>query len=297
MLNKVQNFIFILGSFIISGSVSAQPTLESQRAALDMINATANNICNVVSTRGEANSIEAQGDVSAQLRGLASRLAGVGISGAAQITNERYENVLREHLADTLRDNAICKLKVFETLHGTLLSPVATPRPSPAPVSPSMGRPSSDNTRVHVERNGLRASVESLHSDAVNRIINLAIEIQNTRPSPLALIAAGRDARAIGDNGQEYVGGPSAIVGVSNCHSASRMCVLYIKQGQGQPTELQPGEAVNIQVQLVKSTTSRGLGNISELSSLSIPFFDISANIPISEPQQITLTFGQLKIL
>jgi hypothetical protein len=34
----------------------------------------------------------------------------------AKLAEEHYQNVLREDLAGTLRDNAACKLKVFETL-------------------------------------------------------------------------------------------------------------------------------------------------------------------------------------
>jgi hypothetical protein len=41
--------------------------------ALDLITKTADSICNVVSTKGEAESSEVKGEVKAQLSGLASR--------------------------------------------------------------------------------------------------------------------------------------------------------------------------------------------------------------------------------
>ena len=46
--------------------------------ALDLITATADRICNVVSTKGEAESSEVKGQVKAQLSGLAAKLADVG---------------------------------------------------------------------------------------------------------------------------------------------------------------------------------------------------------------------------
>ncbi|HET6376865.1 MAG TPA: hypothetical protein VFG05_00925 [Methylocella sp.] len=94
---------------------------EAQQKALDLITAAADKICNVVSTRGEVNSSEVQGNVTVQLRGLATKLAEAGVSGTGSITSEQYENVLRSDLAATLKDNTACRLKVFETLQQKLL--------------------------------------------------------------------------------------------------------------------------------------------------------------------------------
>src|SRR4051794_21144455 len=78
-------------------------TFGNQQRALALITDTADRICSVVRDRGEASSSEVQGEVRAQLNGLASRLADVGVNGAGSISNGRYEGVLRGQLADTLR--------------------------------------------------------------------------------------------------------------------------------------------------------------------------------------------------
>jgi hypothetical protein len=80
-----------------------------------------------VSTSGQADSSEVNGNVTAQLRGLASKLADLGVSGTGRISSEQYQNVLRSDLAATLKDNAACKLKVFETLQTKFLSSESSP--------------------------------------------------------------------------------------------------------------------------------------------------------------------------
>lgn len=95
--------------------------LETKQKALDAIARFAAETCNVVSTHGEADSMEVKGDVRAQLSGLAAKLADLGISGSGTIKNERYQNVLQSDLAAALKDNANCKLEVFKSLKNELL--------------------------------------------------------------------------------------------------------------------------------------------------------------------------------
>src|SRR5580658_7637205 len=78
----------------VSGVVSPGPSTQ----VLDLITQTADSICNVISTRGEAGSSEVKGQVTAQLSGLAAKLAGVGVSGTGRITSEQYQGVLRTDL-------------------------------------------------------------------------------------------------------------------------------------------------------------------------------------------------------
>jgi hypothetical protein len=74
-----------------------------------------------VSTKGEAESSEVKGEIKAQLSGLAAKLADAGISGSGSINNDQYQSVLRKDLPTALQNNAICKLKVFDTLQNKLL--------------------------------------------------------------------------------------------------------------------------------------------------------------------------------
>jgi YARHG domain len=115
-------------------SYLAQAETVDVQQVLDQITNTADKICSVVSNRGEASSEEVKGNVKAQLTGLASKLADIGVSGSGAINNEAYQNVLQQDLAATLRDNAACKLKVFDTLQGKLLKSDAAP---PAPITPT----------------------------------------------------------------------------------------------------------------------------------------------------------------
>jgi hypothetical protein len=104
------------------GSAADAEPLGDQANALKLITDTADRICNVVTAAGSSSSFDVEGQLKAELGGLASRLAGVGISGSGKLNEEQYQNVLRQDLAGTLRDNAACKLKVFETLSTKFLS-------------------------------------------------------------------------------------------------------------------------------------------------------------------------------
>jgi len=101
---------------------SCAESLDTQQKAVRLITDTADKICNVVSTTGEANSSEVKGSVSAQLSGLASKLADLGVSGTGSVTSEQYQNVLRSDLAAVLRQNTECRLSIFNSLKHTLLN-------------------------------------------------------------------------------------------------------------------------------------------------------------------------------
>jgi len=107
-------------SVFFGSAADAEPLGDKVKLITD----TADRICSVVTAAGSSKSFDVEGQVKAELEGLASRLAGVGISGSGKLKDEHYENVLRQDLAGTLRDNAACKLKVFENLSAKLLSSV-----------------------------------------------------------------------------------------------------------------------------------------------------------------------------
>jgi hypothetical protein len=121
---------------LFSLSFAAYGASLDVQQALDLITNTADKICNVVSTRGEAESSAAKGEIKAQLGGLAAKLADVGVSGSGSITSDQYQNVLRQDLGAALQNNATCKLKVFDTLQAKLLS-LATPPQIHPDVSPA----------------------------------------------------------------------------------------------------------------------------------------------------------------
>lgn len=104
-----------------SGTSSAD-YLEAQKAALDAIANAADRVCNIIRPAGQSQSLRITGDVKAELNGLIRQLADLGISGAENFNTEKYEGVLREDLAGSLKSSAECKLKVFETLQEKMIA-------------------------------------------------------------------------------------------------------------------------------------------------------------------------------
>jgi hypothetical protein len=88
---------------------------------LSAITDTADKICGIVATSGSLTNVKVQGDVRAELNGLAKRLADLGISGNAQYSSSTYEGLVQQDLATALKDVRDCKLKVFNTLQEKLI--------------------------------------------------------------------------------------------------------------------------------------------------------------------------------
>lgn len=115
MITRALALVAVVAVQIVPSAPRAQ-SLETQQKVLELITNTADRICNTVSTRGETSSAEVQGNIKAQLSGLASRLAELGVAASGRIASDQYQNVIRQELASTLRDNAKCKLDVFNSL-------------------------------------------------------------------------------------------------------------------------------------------------------------------------------------
>lgn len=142
------SLILVIAATLPTPDLVHAENFDARQKALDLITNTADKICNVVSTKGEANTSEVKGNVTAQLRGLASKLADVGVSGTGSITSGQYESVLRSDLAATLKDNAACKLKVFDTLQDKLLGSGSAP--APITQGAGMSGPSGNRPQVNI---------------------------------------------------------------------------------------------------------------------------------------------------
>jgi hypothetical protein len=116
----------LLATGIVPQVASSSSIVHAQasdvKAILDLITNTADRICYKIADTGSASSAEARGAVNAELSGLASRLLGAGVTGTGSITNDQYQNVLRQELATSIRESAKCKLQVFESLKAMLLT-------------------------------------------------------------------------------------------------------------------------------------------------------------------------------
>jgi hypothetical protein len=72
------------------------PARADTAAALTALADTADRICGIVSTQGEAGSSKVQGDIHAELNGLARRLATLGGSGSVDISSSKYQGLLQQ---------------------------------------------------------------------------------------------------------------------------------------------------------------------------------------------------------
>jgi hypothetical protein len=108
-----------------AADIAKKPPAD-QANALKLITDAADRICDLV-TAGSSRGLDVEGQLKAELGGLASRLASAGISGSGKPNEEQYRNVLRPDLAETLGDNSNCKLKVLEILSKGSSAPAMKP--------------------------------------------------------------------------------------------------------------------------------------------------------------------------
>lgn len=119
--------------YLLAGlSVSVVPALAMAQAldrdSLTMIGETATAICGEIMQSGSNRDIEIAGEVNAELKGLAKKLADAGIEGTARLDDGRYANVLRDELGEELKNARECRMKVFEKLMDRI-GPATSPPP------------------------------------------------------------------------------------------------------------------------------------------------------------------------
>lgn len=99
---------------------------------LEIIGNYVDRICGLVALKGGANSWEVRGDIKAELKGLAAKLAEAGVSGGGKITSDEYTNVVRDQLAGVWKTNQTCRVTIDKELRATLLpTPLQPPPPNP----------------------------------------------------------------------------------------------------------------------------------------------------------------------
>ena len=137
-----------LSSLVCGGDAHADANSEALKAITD----TADKICGVIEAAGESQSAKVNGDVKAQLSGLAKRLADLGVKVTGSLEADSYVGVLRSDLPTALSSQANCKLKVFDSLEKKLLVHIQ-------PTAETAGRPpsadSSTNNTFSGPNNGI----------------------------------------------------------------------------------------------------------------------------------------------
>lgn len=104
----------VLCLFVLLPAGAVAQTLD--RESIQLVQETAQAICGEILNEGKNREIEIEGEVSAELRGLARRLADAGIEGSARLEDGSYAGVLREELASERRSARECRIKVFDRL-------------------------------------------------------------------------------------------------------------------------------------------------------------------------------------
>jgi hypothetical protein len=108
----------------------ADDNLDRQKKALDMISRFANDICGGHQDSGETTSTEFSGQISADIKGLLKKLAGLGISGTAAFENKSYQGVLQKDLAELLKDKMKCRSMVMMEFKSLVLMEDTSSTPS-----------------------------------------------------------------------------------------------------------------------------------------------------------------------
>jgi len=86
---------------------------------IQMIKDVAVSICNTIKeAKGQKSDVQLQGDVTAQLGGLAGKIGDAGVSGRGSLTHEDYEGISREATAAALEGDRACRERIFETMYG-----------------------------------------------------------------------------------------------------------------------------------------------------------------------------------
>jgi hypothetical protein len=94
----------LVAAITVWEGIQPTPARADTAAALTALADTADRICGIVSTKGEAGSNKVQGDIHAELNGLARRLATLGGSGSVDISSSKYQGLLQQDLPTALKD-------------------------------------------------------------------------------------------------------------------------------------------------------------------------------------------------
>ncbi|MFN3253829.1 hypothetical protein [Roseibium album] len=97
---------------------------EMDKKAVGMIMEAASGICGEIANKGSSTAFSAEGEGVAELKGLAKKLATLGIDAGIQFSDEKYIGVLREELSSERVDARNCRLNVFEQLLATIETPL-----------------------------------------------------------------------------------------------------------------------------------------------------------------------------
>lgn len=121
-LALLTGIVILIKLVAASSPAYADMSDETRSRALTAITDTAEKICgSSIPTSGEQNSIQIKGTITAELNGLAKKLADLGISGAGDLSSTTYEGLLQKDLPAALNDARGCRMHIFDTLQEKFL--------------------------------------------------------------------------------------------------------------------------------------------------------------------------------
>jgi hypothetical protein len=104
---------------------------ESLSQSLELIESASDRICQIVAQKGDKSAWEINAEVKAELSKVLSKLGSAGFDVSGKAKQEQYSGVLQEQLAEVLKQNIECRLRVFERLSEILTRPDSPPPPIP----------------------------------------------------------------------------------------------------------------------------------------------------------------------
>jgi hypothetical protein len=239
-MSPLHNSVIALASAtLLSTVIQPRPARADEPAALTAIADTADRICGIVATQGEVGSSKVEGQIHAELNGLARRLATIGGSGSADITSSGYQGLLQQDLPATLKDIRDCKLHVFEKLQATLLPGTAQGASSHGTPSPNLLQAPANATTIDTAKSVTQREELGLYS-CNNEASNITCYVVVSR------IAHGQQDYSI-DSAR-----PDQIKLVDNFHIEHRLRRAFYIDGLGnhqQTTNLSAGESVWLAIQ------------------------------------------------
>lgn len=109
---------------LTSAQLSAQPAPNVEEGT-ETILSFAEQLCGELELGGSDSKLDLDGQADAGISVLSKRLVDLGITGGAKLEDGEYSNVLREQLAEELKNNRGCRQSVFEKMFAVVFG--ATP--------------------------------------------------------------------------------------------------------------------------------------------------------------------------
>ncbi len=134
MKNNFKFYRFFLVSFLIytqyeSYCIAGQ-NLETNKQGLDIIAEFADKFCKEIPLIGNNNNLELSGKGKAELNGIISKLADLGIEGAIKYQSTEYQGLLQKDLLEGLKSGSNCRLQIWNDLKGSLLTSQEDTKPT-----------------------------------------------------------------------------------------------------------------------------------------------------------------------